>query len=409
MDADGYLSKAKTYLDTLCGVKPNRRVGSSGNRTATDFFARTVKPWGYAIDTTPFACLDYEGGESSLLCKGQSFEIHTSPFSPACDVTARLETVSTIDELDNCACKGNILLVKGALCSEQLMPKNFVFYNPDQHKRIYAMLEEKQPAAILTATGKKPELVGALYPFPLICDGDFDIPSVYCKETVGEEIAARTGETFRLRIDGRRIPATACNVIAWKNPEAKNKVVVCAHIDAYENAPGAVDNASGIVVELLLAEMLKAYHGPSCLEIIAFNGYDFYSAGGQMDYLRRYGKGFDSIAVAVNIDDAGYVRGRSAYSLYDCPEEIRVCADRAFGLYGGIVKGEQWQQSDHMVFVQKGKPAIAFTSENMRELMATIAHTAADTPEIVDCGKLYEVARALESFITSFPAPAQLL
>ena len=407
MNRDEYLSKAKTYLSTLCSVKPNRRVGSPGNRAATDFFARTVKPWGYTIDTTPFSCLDYAGGESSLLCEGRSFEIHTSPFSLGCNVTAALETVSTIDELEKCACKGKILLMKGALCAEQLMPKNFVFYNPDHHKRIYALLEEKQPAVIITATGKKPELVGALYPFPLICDGDFDIPSVYCTDTVGNELATQTGETFSLRIKARRIPATACNVIALKNPDSKKKIIVCAHIDAYENTPGAADDASGIVVELLLAEMLKDYHGPACIEIIAFNGEDYYSAGGQMDYLHRYGKDFDSMVVAINIDDVGYVHGKTAYSLYGCPDKIRQKARAVFGNFDGIVEGEQWQQGDHMIFVQKGRPAIAFTSEKMRELMATITHTPADTPEIVDCGKLHEVARALESFIARFQEPAQ--
>ena len=50
----------------------------------------------------------------------------------------------------------------GDICAEQLMPKNFVFYNPDHHKRIYAFLEEKMPAAIITATERKPEMVGAL-------------------------------------------------------------------------------------------------------------------------------------------------------------------------------------------------------------------------------------------------------
>jgi len=64
-------------------------------------------------------------------------------------------------------------LLKGAICAEQLMPKNFVFYNPDHHKRIYALLEKKKPAGIIAATEKKPEMVGALYPFPLIVDGDF--------------------------------------------------------------------------------------------------------------------------------------------------------------------------------------------------------------------------------------------
>lgn len=33
-----YLQKACEYLETLCRVKPNRRTGSKGNRTATDFF-----------------------------------------------------------------------------------------------------------------------------------------------------------------------------------------------------------------------------------------------------------------------------------------------------------------------------------------------------------------------------------
>ncbi|HZK11258.1 MAG TPA: Zn-dependent exopeptidase M28, partial [Atribacterota bacterium] len=72
-------------------------------------------------------------------------------------------TVSTILELKKCHCTGKILLMKGEICSEQLMPKNFVFYNPESHKKIYSILEERQPAAIITATARKPELVGALY------------------------------------------------------------------------------------------------------------------------------------------------------------------------------------------------------------------------------------------------------
>lgn len=40
-----YLQKACEYLETLCRVKPNRRTGSKGNRTATDFFYDTIKPF----------------------------------------------------------------------------------------------------------------------------------------------------------------------------------------------------------------------------------------------------------------------------------------------------------------------------------------------------------------------------
>jgi len=401
MNREKYLKNAIAYLNTLCNVKPNRRTGSLGNHEATEFFAAMVKKWDYMIDTTPFPCLDHDSGKTSLVCQDRAYEIHISPFSLGCDVIAELVSVSTVEELESCQCEG-ILFMKGAICAEQLMPKNFVFYNPDQHKRIYTLLEEKQPAAIITATEKNPELVGALYPFPLIEDGDFNIPSVYCTDVVGKDIAAETGEVCHLIIQARRIPATACNVIARKNQAASQKIVVSAHIDAYWSTPGALDDASGTVVLLLLAEMLQDYKGKLGIEVVAFNGEDYYSAGGEMDYLRRYGQDLTKMVVAVNIDDVGYKQGNTAYSLYECPDEIKQKARDIFSNYDGIAAGEPWYQGDHMIFVQNGKPAIAFTSEKVVELMATITHTPKDTPNIVDCGKLVEVASALRDFIQAF-------
>jgi len=394
--------KAKEYLDALCGVKPNRRTGSPGNREATDFFSVMVKKWNYEVDTTPFPCLDYESGKASLIHQDRAYEIFISPFSLGCDVTSELVTVTTVADLENCHCRDKILLMRGEICAEQLMPKNFVFYNPDHHKKIYALLEERQPAAIVAATEKKPELVGALYPFPLIEDGDFNIPSVYCTDIAGKEIAVNTGKVFRLATEAKRIPSTACNVIARKNQDASRKIVVTAHIDAYWCTPGALDNASGTVVLLLLAEMLEDYDGKSAIEIVAFNGEDYYSAGGQMDYLSRYGDDLDRIALAVNLDDLGYKHGKTAYSLYECPKEIDQKAQNIFGSYSDMARGEPWYQGDHMIFVQKGKPAIAMTSEKMPELMAFITHTSKDTPDMVDCEKLVEAASALRDFIQAF-------
>jgi len=394
--------KAKEYLEILCGVKPNRRTGSPGNREATDFFGTMVKKWNYEVDTTPFPCLDHESGKASLIFQEQAYEIHISPFSLGCDVTSELVTVTTIAELENCQCRDKILLMRGEICAEQLMPKNFVFYNPDHHKRIYALLEEKQPAAIVAATEKKPELVGALYPFPLIEDGDFNIPSVFCTDVVGKEIAVNTGKVLRLTTEARRMPSTACNVIARRNQEASQKIVVSAHIDAYWSTPGALDDASGCVVLLLLAEMLEDYDGNSAIEIVAFNGEDYYSAGGQMDYLRRYGDDLDRITVVINLDDLGYKHGKTAYSLYECPSEIDQKAQNIFTLYPGTARGEPWYQGDHMIFVQKGKPAIAITSEKILELMSSVTHTPKDTPDMVDCEKIVETANALRDFMQVF-------
>ena len=209
------------------------------------------------------------------------------------------------------------------------------------------------------------------------------------------------GEMFQLKIDAQRIPASAANVIARLNREAGQKIVITAHIDAYEDTPGALDNASGTVVLLLLAEMLSDYRGEQGIEIAAFNGEDHYSAGGQMDYLHRYGSEFSRILLAINIDDVGYKKGKSAYSVYQCPAELQQKAEAIFQGFDGLVRGEPWFNGDHMVFVQGNIPALAFTAEEGSELMRTVTHTPLDKPELVDPAKLVEVAKALNSLIRS--------
>jgi aminopeptidase YwaD len=399
VNASKYVDKASTYLSTLCGVKPNRRTGSAGNREATEFFASSILQFGYEVDKTPFQCLDYVYGKSSLATDGNSFEINISPYSLGSDISADLITVSTIEELKSTKCKGKILLISGALCEEQLMPKNFVFYNPQHHQELYALLEDKGPAGIITATMHKPEQIGALYPFPLIVDGDFNIPNVFCTDIVGFEIAEKAGEFFELKIESSRIASIANNVIAHKNPRGGKKIVLTAHIDAYEDTPGASDNASGVVVLMLIAEMLADYQGNRCIEIAALNGEDHYSAGGQMDYLNRYGEEFKDILLAVNVDDVGFMKGKSAFSFYDCSPELQIDAKSCFNDFTGLVEGEQWFNGDHMIFVQNGVSSLAFTAEKMPELMATPPPPARDTPEIIDPSKLVELALALSRLI----------
>ena len=401
MKLDDYAAKAQLYLETLCSVKPNRRTGSSGNREATDFFADTIRPYGYEIDATPFDALDYICGGSVLTHGEAAFQVHVSPYSLGCDVLAELITVSIIEELKSVDCEGKILLMRGAICSEQLMPKNFRFYNPERHQEIIALLESQKPAGIIAATGRQPDMVGALYPFPMTVDGDFDIPSVYCRDTVGDVLAALQGDSFRLQIDASRLPSSATNVIARLNGGASGKVVLVAHIDAYEDSPGALDNASGVVVLLLCAEMLSDYRGDNCVEIAAFNGEDHYSAAGQMDYLKRYGDEFPGILLAVNIDDAGYKQGKSFYSFYGCSPQLEKKAEDVFWRFDGLVRGAQWSNGDHMIFVQSGVPSLAFTSECMAELMRTVTHTSADTPDIIDGHKLVEIAESLNALVRS--------
>lgn len=86
------------------------------------------------------------------------------------------------------------------------------------------------------------------------------------------------GKDISLDIRSKRIPAKGCNLIARKVIESDRKVVICAHIDTHnskDGTPGALDNASGVVVLLMLAELLENYNGHLGIEIVALNGEEY--------------------------------------------------------------------------------------------------------------------------------------
>jgi aminopeptidase YwaD len=135
------------------------------------------------------------------------------------------------------------------------------------------------------------------------------------------------------------------------------------------------------------------------IEIVAFNGEYNYTAGGEMDYLKRYGHELDKIVMAINIDDVGYVKGKTGYSFYEFSEVLKEKVKAVYNNYPDLIEGEQWYSGDHMIFAQKSVHTMAITSENVIELMHKITHTCADVPEIVDYRKLVELSRALKQLI----------
>jgi len=399
MSSIALVEKAGGYLHRLCVDVPSRSVGSPGNQASTAFFAETVASFGFGSKCREFDCIEWTHGNVCLAVGDEPFEAFGSPYSLGCETSALLAVVSSVEALATSEVTDKILLLQGEIAAEQLMPKNFQFYNPDHHKRIVGMLENKAPRAIVAATSRDPHMAGAIYPFPLIEDGDFDIPSVYMTQEEGRRLARYEGQEVFLEFRAERLPGKGYNVVARKGSDFGRRVVVCAHIDAKKGTPGALDNATGVVVLLLLAELLQDYAGRLGLEIVALNGEDYYSAPGEMLYLQDNEGKFDEIVLAINMDGAGYRRGNTAYSLYDCPPEIAGAIQGVFSAQEGMIEGQPWYQSDHAIFVQQQRPALAITSDRFDELWAHVAHTAWDTPEIVDPEKLVNIAQALRKLL----------
>jgi aminopeptidase YwaD len=401
MNDQTLITTALEHLNALCNTHPHRQVGSVGNHAATAYFAQVARDFNFSVEEAQFNCLGWESGQRHLMVNGEGFNFEISDYSLGCEVKSTLVVVSTLAELEAVDAAGKVLLVKGGLAAEQLMPKNFSFYNPEHHQRIIALFEQKSPAVILGATGHNPELAGAVYPFPLVEDGDFNIPVGHMKDVDGERLAAHAGKTVDLRIDARRYPNQAVQVLARKGPETGRRLVFSAHIDSKAGTPGALDNAAGATVLMLLAELLKDHDGKLQVELVPFNGEDNYSVAGQKLYLARNEGHLSDTYLNVNLDGLGWRESPTAYSFYECPDEMTSNIHRIFGKYAELVEGPAWPQGDHMIFAMSGVPALAITTEKFTELEHDIAHTRKDVPELVDPAKLVVTAHALRDLVTS--------
>lgn len=396
-------SDCEKYMNILCREIDERCVGSEGNRKATAFFEKEISSFGWKTRIQEFDAIDWIDGGAELIAGKKKFEVFVGPYSVGCNIEAELLAASTVEELENIELKGKIVLLLGEIAKEQLMPKNFVFYNPEEHQKIISLLEKGNPIAIIAATGKNSSTAGGIYPFPLIEDGDFNIPFVYMKDIEGDKLIKYKGKLASLKSNSKRIPGKGYNVIAYKgNPSAK-RIVLTAHIDAKKGTPGAIDNATGVSALLLLARFLKDYKGKFQIEIAALNGEDYYAVPGQMSYLIENKNRFAEILLNINIDGAGYKEGPSAFSLFNLPDNISSKAAEIINNFPTIEEGIQWVQGDHSIFIQNGRPAIAVTSQwflnNIND--QDITHTPKDNLNVVNCDRIIEIAKALEKFIVS--------
>ncbi len=393
----------KRHLDVLCSEIGERRVGSEQNRRATDYAAQVLKKAGWRVEETELAVMDWKTEGATLRCGDEAFEVFSSHYSLGCDVRGELVAVSTIAALERADITGKVVLLHAEIAAGQIAPKNFPFWNPEEHQRIVALLERGKPLALVCATERNSATAGGVYPFPLFEDGDFDIPSVYMKDTEGARLLSCVGQTVEVISRAVRIPETAFNVVARNSEAREGRIVISAHIDTKIGTPGAIDNGTGVAIVLALAELLRESKHP--IELVIFNGEDYYGAPGQVKYIEQNAGRFGDIALNINIDGAGYKEGLSCFSPFDLPENIAPAFRQTLHDNPGIIEGQPWYQGDHSLFLQQGRPAIAVSSQWFIENMETqqLTHTPADNLSVVSYDRVAECATGIAELIKKVP------
>ncbi len=385
------------YLINKIGERP---VGLESNHQTVRFLEKEFDNSGYKIKKNDFDCVCWENSGAILSTSIGECEIEPGPFSKPFDDTSSIKMIETIDQLKSSRIEDKIVVLHGDIVKNPLMPKDFPFFYPDVHQQIIETLEEKNPKAIVAITGKHPFC--GLDPFPLFNDGNFNIPNASASQEIANKMI-KNGKEMTLKIRSKRIPGKGQQLIASKGIEEAGKVVICSHMDTAYNTPGALDNASGLVVILETATLLSEYTGPYQLEFVPFNGEDYFGVGGQLAYLGDKEFDMNKVVLAINIDSPGYIDSKTAVSFYNFNALHRKRIENVMDRHQICETGSEWIAGDHSIFAFCNIPTIAITSSNLLGEVMELTHTPRDTIDMVDPETLKQTASFLAEYIKSFP------
>jgi aminopeptidase YwaD len=355
----------------------NRLIGSAANLAAAEYISASFKKCGLTVDRQEIPCPDWSAEETVLELNGEMLEASANTFSPSCDISAKTIPVCTPAELASAAFTDKMLIFYGDMAQGELATKGGIYIS-DRDRRILQLLEQRQPAGMITVN---PTIHAR---WRLIEDFDLDIPSVTVSARSGLKLLKNPDATVHMKVVSRRSPSHTDNVIGRLHGAVPERNVFCAHYDSKIDTPGAYDNAAGVGVLLTLAQILSETKHRHTLEFIAFTGEE--GAGlGDMKYAQATGN-FEQVTAAINIDGVGPFTGTTTITSFVASQELEKLLDQKLERFPGVVRVEPWPASDHYIFYSHGTPSLALTSKGIRD----VYHTQSDTIEWISAEKLAE-------------------
>jgi Zn-dependent M28 family amino/carboxypeptidase len=212
------------------------------------------------------------------------------------------------------------------------------------------------------------------------------IPAVGISKEVGailERHARADDFEVALDVDCRNEPATSRNVVGELGPDTDEVVLLTAHVDAHDIAPGANDNGAGTVLVAEIARLLKQVEDDleTRIQCVVFGSEEIGLRGA---YHHADVVDLDSVKAVLNVDGAG--RDRTLSVRTNQFEELTdLFADVTDGLRVPLETdatvsphGDQW------AFVQEGVPGVMISSTNPDKSGRGWGHTHADTLDKID-------------------------
>lgn len=386
------------HLDFLVRRVGARPPGSPANQRATAYVRDVLASCGLAVVEHPFTTRWWEPGDGRLEFAAGTVAVAPNPYSPAGDVRGPTRDVASVDQLDRLdEAADHILVLRGELVDEQVFPAAFPFLDVPDHARIRAALARLAPRAIVAVSDHWQ---------PILEDPDLRVPSTTVPTAVGAQLDE--GEEVRLVLGGAVHTGRGTNVSAHTGDQGR-RLVLSAHLDSKATTPGAFDNAAGVATLLAVAATAGDDIGPC--EVVLFNGEDHFDACGEVAWLG--GSDLGGVTANVNVDGIGLAGQGTSLTALACPADIEDRLSAWVDRRAGWSWTDPWFESDHAIFAMRDIPAVAVTSQDVHQLLGGLAHTPADTLDVLDLDVLEDVVVAIPELLgllrdgrCSYPARA---
>ncbi|WP_100330277.1 M28 family peptidase [Bacillus xiapuensis] len=373
--------------------KEPRVAGTETEDKAVEYIKKQFESYGYQPEIQEFTFTGYKPPSSiRLSVDGSDKEWHpeTFTFSVSGKVTGELVDAGKgkKEDFQNINANGKIALIQRGEISfaEKIV-------HAAEHGAAGVIIYNSEDGALNGTLGEA---------------NDRYVPAVSLTKEEGEELAAKlqAGQavTVSLEITGAKVEENVShNVIASKKPTNKRKatnhiIVVGAHHDSVEKAPGANDDASGTAMTLELARVLKDMPTDTEIRFVTFGaeevgllGSRHYVANLPEDELSRVTANFNLDMVGSR--DAGDLVMMTLDGTSNLVTDLAQAA--SLRLNGEPTPYAQGGRSDHVPFAEAGIPAALFIHEPLEPWY----HTPEDTIDKISKEKLQDVAEIVGSAV----------
>lgn len=227
-------------------------------------------------------------------------------------------------------------------------------------------------------------------------------PGIAIRYDDGMKLAERLAadETVRLNIKARAEiwdarPNNVVGELPGTGPLAREIVILCAHLDSWHLAEGAVDNANGSATILEVARALKAvdWQPRRTVRFVWFMGEE-QNLYGSKAYVAAHEDELDDVVAVINVDMPGAPRRFVAFGHPQIEGFLQSVAEQLRGYeIGTKISKSTGNWSDHAPFMHTGLCTLALRGE-LGEGGAHY-HTINDKYEVVDRRRTVQSAAVL--------------